>query len=213
MAAAQILNDSARRERVYRSLGRRNRFIGVLRWGLPAIGLLVLGALVMQIVIANIANSFQIDNVRIARDRLIIDAPAYAGVMGNGTKYEIVAEAASTPLAGNDVIDLERANVELIRTDGYVINATANNAQFSLSRQIVDVKEEMIIVDDDGMQAQLLNSTIDWTKQTLVAKDNVHVVFKDGTILSAASLTFNAETQTWDFGLAKLTVSPNTGNN
>lgn len=213
MAAAQILDDSARRERVYRSLGRRNRFIGFLRWSFPAIGLLVLGALVMQIVIANIANSFQIENVRIARDRLIIDTPAYAGVMGNGTKYQIVAEAASTPLAGNDVIDLERANVELIRTDGYVINATANNAQFSLSRQIVDVKEEMIIVDDDGMRARLLNSTIDWTKQTLVAKDNVYVVFKDGTILSAASLTFNAETQTWDFGLAKLTVSPNTGNN
>lgn len=213
MAAAQILDDSARRERVYRSLGRRNRLIGFLRWSLPAIGLLVLGALVMQIVIANIANSFQIENVRIARDRLIIDTPAYAGVMGNGTKYQIVAEAASTPLAGNDVIDLERANVELIRTDGYVINATANNAQFSLSRQIVDVKEEMIIVDDDGMRARLLNSTIDWTKQTLVAKDNVYVVFKDGTILSAASLTFNAETQTWDFGLAKLTVSPNTGNN
>lgn len=207
MAEAQASTDSDRRAQVYRALAHRNRLIGALRWGLPAIGVLVLAGLVVQIVIANIANSFSIDNVRIARDKLIVDAPAYAGIMGNGTKYEIVAEAASTPLGGSDKIDLELAKVDLLRTDGYLITATAKSAQFSLSQQIVDVKGEMIVIDDDGMRAQLLNSTIDWTKQTLVAKDNVHVVFKDGTMLTGSALVFDADAQTWDFKFVKLTAS------
>lgn len=191
---------------MYQAFGRRNRIIGWLRIGVPILGMLVLGALVVQIVIANLARDFGISGIRVARDMLIIDAPEYAGVMANGTQYTVVAEAASAPIGGAESIDLDKAVVDLTRPDGYRVKARADVAQFLLADQIVQVDGLMVVTDSNGMRAQLLNSTIDWVTQTLIAKDNVHIVFEDGSILTGSTLLYDAGAQTWDFNFVKLTI-------
>lgn len=209
MPEAQTATDLDRRALIYSALTRRNRLIGALRWGFPILGVAVLGALLVQIIIANIANSFGIDDILIARDRLVLGTPEYAGVMGNGTQYKIVAEAASTPLSGSDNVDLDRATMDLVRPDGYTVNIVAEAAQFSLSQQTVEVKREMVVTDNDGMRAQLLNTIIDWQAQTLIAKDNVHATFTDGSVLTGSSLVYDAAAQTWTFDFVKMTLNPN----
>ena len=196
------------RERIYRAFDRRNRLIGWLRIGVPMLGVLVLGSLLVQIVIANMARDMGISGIRIARDALVIDSPEYSGVMANGTQYSIVADAASTALGGQEEIALDNAKLDLVRTDGYRLQARAKAAQFSLADQIVQVDDVMIVTDNHDMEAKLLNSTIDWTAQTLVAKDNVNVVFGDGSILTGSSLRYDAGAQTWDFNFIPTAEDP-----
>lgn len=205
---AQDILTSDRNAEVYNALSQRNRLIGWLRILVPLVGLLVLVALVVQIVIANLASGFQIEGVRLDKGALVIDAPEYSGIMANGTQYTIVAEAASAAIGNPDIVNLSHATLDLLRTDGYQMQARAENARFSLVEQTVYIEEMMQVDDSRGMQAQVRNSTIDWAAQTLTAKDNVYVTFTNGTILTGSSLVYNAGTGVWDFSFVKLTLSP-----
>jgi len=198
---------SDRRARAYRRFARRNRLIGWLRIGVPMFGALVLAVLLAEIFIANMARDFGISGVRIARDELVIDTPEYSGVMANGTLYTVVAEAASTAIGGADVLKLQDPLLDLTRIDGYRMRASAKTARFSLDRQTVEVDDVLNVSDSSDMQAKLLNAIIDWRAQTLIAKDNVHVVFADGSILTGSALHYDAGTQIWDFDNVKLTLA------
>ncbi len=204
-ANASDLND--KRAQTYRGFARHNRLISWLRIGVPLFGALVLAALMIEIVIANIARDFGISGVRIARDELVIDTPEYSGVMANGTLYTVVAEAASTTIGDGDLLNLTDPLIDLTRTDGYRMRAGAKSARFSIDRQTVEVDDVLNVSDSQDMQAKLLNAIIDWRTQTLVAKDNVHVVFADGSILTGSSLRYDAGAQTWDFDNVKLTLA------
>lgn len=199
-------DDAAGREQIYSRLARRNRMVGWLRIAVPVFGLVILLALLVQIVLANMARDFGAGGIRIARDALIVDAPAYAGVMANGTQYRVVANSASTAIGDGDRIALDNAAIDLERPDGYTMHAEAAAAEFSLSRQTVTAPGVMTFTDSRDTWAQLRDSVMDWREQTLVARDNVHIVFKDGSVLTGAGLVYDAERQIWDFQLVKLTV-------
>jgi len=207
MASAKTDQLTQDREQIYRALGRRNGFIALLRIMVPLFGVAVLFVLLFQIIVANLASGLNISGVRIEKDTLVIDAPEYSGVMANGTRYKIVADAAAAAISGRDLVDLSNASVDLLRTDGYRMLAYATKAQFKIAEQKVDVADIMSVSDSHGMNAKLLNVTIDWVAQTLVARDNVYVTFADGSVLTGASLVYDAGQEIWEFGSVKLVVS------
>lgn len=207
MASAKTDQLTQDREQIYRALGRRNGFIALLRIMVPLFGVAVLFVLLFQIIVANLASGLNISGVRIEKDTLVIDAPEYSGVMANGTRYKIVADAAAAAISGRDLVDLSNASVDLLRTDGYRMLAYATKAQFKIAEQKVDVADLMSVSDSHGMNAKLLNATIDWVAQTLVARDNVYVTFADGSVLTGASLVYDAGQEIWEFGSVKLVVS------
>ena len=204
-STAQITAD---RTKIYRALGRRNLVVGVLRIAVPVVGVAVLGMLLAQITLANLARNVSIAGVRVKNDALVIDTPQYAGVMANGTRYQVTADAAAAALSNSDIVALEKANVDLVRTDGYRLQAEAENAQFRIADQVVEIADLMEVVDSRGMRAKLLNSTIDWTAQTLIARDNIYAIFADGSTLTGAELIYDAGAQTWTFSAVKLTLAP-----
>ena len=207
MASAKTDQLTQDREQIYRALGRRNGFIALLRIMVPLFGVAVLFVLLFQIIVANLASGLNISGVRLEKDTLVIDAPEYSGVMANGTRYKIVADAAAAAISGRDLVDLSNASVDLLRTDGYRMLAYATEAQFKIAEQKVDVADLMSVSDSHGMNAKLLNATIDWVAQTLVARDNVYVTFADGSVLTGASLVYDAGQEIWEFGSVKLVVS------
>lgn len=190
-------------------LERRNRVVGMLRLVVPAAGAVVLGALLLQIVIANIGETLGVDGVSIERDRLVIATPEYSGVMANGTRYTVTAESASAAAGNTDVMDLTDATLHLVRQDGYEMTARAADADFSLGGQTVDVPGLMHVTDSRGMRARLRDTHVDWTRQTLVARESVWARFDDGSVLTADHLVYDAGQQTWDFENTRLVVPRN----
>jgi len=192
--------------RLFRALQRRNRVVSVLRLAVPLFGVVVLAILVAEIVLANLTSVAGISGIRFSREAVSVDTPSYAGVMSDGTRYEITAEAASAPLSGTDVIDLKNAVLLLTRPDGGTLTAEATAAQFSLPAQTVTVPGRMQVDDSRGVDAVVDNVFIDWRAQTIFGRGGVDALFADGTTLRAATGTYRAASRSWSFDRAELTV-------
>jgi lipopolysaccharide export system protein LptC len=197
---------STARARLFSRLQRRNRIIGFLRFGVPGAGIALAGVLVFQIVLANLAENFGVDGIRLERDQLVFDAPRYAGVMADGTVYEVVAEAARASVTNTDIINLDVATIVTEQPDGYSMTADAKNAQMNLVDQQVFVPGLMLTSDSNRVKGQLNDSIIDWPTQVLTARGPVRFDFEDGAAIEAQSLVYKANRKVWDFRDVRYTV-------
>ena len=196
--SAESLANPAVRAGLHKRLMRRNRIVGVLRLVVPLIGLVVLGYLIAQIVIANAVEDLGATGIHIERDRLLIDTPEYVGVTKNGTHYRVVAETASALLSRADVIELGNATLALTRPDGVSFTATADRAFYDLVSQTVDVPVSADVVDSRDTKARLYNVFVDWANQTITARDGADITFADGTNLTADTLIMYGKDNSWD---------------
>lgn len=195
---AETLANPAVRAGLYKRLMRRNRVVGVLRVLVPVLGAAVLGMLVIQIVIANMVQDFGVSGIRIERDRLLIETPRYEGVTESGMRYKVVAETASALIAQSDIIELGNAKLDLVRPDGSSLAATAQTALYNLAIQTVEVEDVAYIEDSRNTTGMLYNTFVDWTAQTIDARDGADITFNDGTSLVAGELKFFMEDNRWD---------------
>ena len=208
-----ITNENLDQERHlrFKRLNRRNNFVMILRFAIPVLGLLVAGFLIFQIILTNIYKGFGISGLRVEQDQVVIDNPSYGGVAGDGTRYSIVADGARISVSNTDIINLQNATITIQQTDGYEMIATTATAQMDLSKQLVIARGVMYTEDSQEVVGEFNNSTIDWAAQTFVADGEVKVEFKDGAIIIAQSLVYDAATQIWDFGPTIYKVSGDGG--
>lgn len=193
------------RERLYDRLMRRNKIVGLLRIAVPLMGVVLFGYLAAQIIVANLARDFGADGIRIERETVIIDKPTYAGVMTNGTRYQVVADSAEKQIVGEDVLDLSNVRLQLLRQDGYELIATAEHALYDLTASTVAIPGLMVVDDSNQTHALLRDNNIDWTTQTLVSRGDVDVHYPDGTRIEAIGLNYDGASNEWVFGPTVLT--------
>ncbi len=204
-------NSAQRGEILYRRIRRRNVVVGLLRLAVPGFGVVLAGGLIFQIVLANWAEDFALNAIRIERDQVVIDAPRYAGVMSDGTRYEIEAQTARAQINATDIINLETATIVIKQSDGYDMTANAPEAQLRLSDQQVIVNSLMRTRDSNGVRGELTNSVIDWPTQTLKTTGPVRLEFKDGAVIEAQGLVYDAGAGSWDFTGVRYTVPGDNG--
>jgi len=209
---AESLANPDVRAGLYRKLKRRNRLVDVLRVLVPLAGAALLGFLVAQIIIANLAKDFGITGIRLERDRLLIETPQYEGVMENGTRYKLVADTASALLSRSDVIELGNATLDLLRSDGVAITVTTERAFYDIVSQTVEIPEVAHVVDSRRTRARLYDTHVDWAAQTVNARTGAEVVFADGTELTAATLMLYSAENRWDMtGVTLVTMGEGEG--
>ncbi|MCF6301704.1 MAG: hypothetical protein L3J13_00600 [Devosiaceae bacterium] len=207
-------NDSISwRQLQYEKLNRRNTVISVLRWAVPGIGLLVAGFLIFQIILTNLANDYGISGLRIEQDQVVIDKPRYGGITEAGTRYNIEAEVARVQTSASNIVELEQATITIEQSDGYQMVARASNARLDLTKQTITIPGILNSTDSKGVRGVFLDSTIDWTTQTLNTRGAVTLEFEDGAIINAQSLVYDARTSNWDFTKAVYVVAGDGGVN
>lgn len=201
--------DTAARLRTYQRLTVRNRVVGALRLAVPALGIIVLVLLVGQIYLSSLGSRFGVGKVSVSRDRVLIDAPQYSGVLDDGSLYRVSATSAAAALNATDVMDLSTANLNIVRTNGVTMDLTANAAQLDTTRQLVIVAGDTHVVDSTGTTSTFANSVFDWQAQVLTGTGPVVVDYANGTHLVAKGLVYDAKTAIWTFTDATVTL-PNT---
>ena len=107
--------DAAARQSIYQRLERRNRLVGILRLGVPALGALVLVILVGQIYLSSLSARFGIGRIEVTRDAVTIDTPQYSGILDDGTSYRVWANSAQAALTATDQIALSEATLGAYR--------------------------------------------------------------------------------------------------
>ena len=203
--------EAATRLRTYQRLTARNRIVAILRIGVPAIGVVVLLGLVGQIYLSGLGARFGIGQITVTREAVNVDAPEYAGVLDDGSRYHVSATSAQATLEATDLIVLADAGVSVIRTNGMTTNAKADTAQLDTTRELVIIPGRADVTESTGTVAMLNDSVFDWREQTLTTTGAVTIDYADGTHLVAKGLVYNTKSLTWTFSGATVTLPKTPG--
>ena len=203
--------EAATRLRTYQRLTQRNRIVAILRIGVPAIGVVVLLGLVGQIYLSGLGARFGIGQITVTREAVNVDAPEYAGVLDDGSRYHVSATSAQATLEATDLIVLADAGVSVIRTNGMTTNAKADTAQLDTTRELVIIPGRADVTESTGTVAVLNDSVFDWREQTLTTTGAVTIDYADGTHLVAKGLVYNTKSLTWTFSGATVTLPKTPG--
>src|SRR5687767_4424224 len=152
MGIAARTDTAEQRSAIYAALASRNRIIGLLRIGLPAIGAVIFAGLILQLYLGTLVPDFGFANVRIDRENLVFEAPSYAGTGSDGTVYTLSAESAKAGLSNTDVVHLRGASLSMLKPAGAAFAALAPTAQFSIASQVVTVEGSTSVSSNDGLR-------------------------------------------------------------
>lgn len=194
------------RQALYAALRRRNRCIGLLRFGVPAAGIVVLALFAGQIFLAGLKNQFGIGNVSFAGNTVTVDTPSYSGVMENGDAYTVAAERARTAISVPDVINLENFRMVLTKPEGKTLTATATSGAFKTSTQVMTVPGTATVADAEGNTGTMSQVTVSLPAQSLRALGPVVITTADGTTIAAPGLDYEAASGRWNF-IGRTTVT------
>lgn len=206
--------DAAERLAVYKGLEVRNRVVGVLRYAVPATGVVVLAALIAQIYISSFGNRFGVGRITVSQDAINVEAPEYAGMLDDGSTYRVWSAAATAKVDQLDQIDLTNAALNLVRSTGITMDANAPVARLDTNRRVVVVDDIAYIEDSTGTRGTLYKTEFDWINQVLDSRGKVHIDYADGATVDAEGLYYDTKKALWTFTRARVTLpdAPDTRN-
>lgn len=191
---------------IYRRLQTRNRVVGVLRIGVPAMGLLILAVLLAQIYVSSLGDRFSIGKVEISPDNISVEAPEYSGILSNMTAYRVNAATAKAAPGATNLITLTDAGLSMRKADGVTIEVNARSAVLDTSGETVTIKDIAYVEDSTGTSGVIADSVFDYAAQTLVGQGAVSLLYADGTTLDGEGLVYNLQEAIWTFTKANVTL-------
>lgn len=206
-----VFADQPGRYKQYRRLQRRNRVVGLLRFAVPAVGAVLLAALLIQITISSFGARFGLGKIEISQDRIRVETPEYTGTLSDGSVYRVWAEEAAAMIDNTDLITLTNARVMLERTDGLRREASSEDAVLDAVTQQVRSAHQTEISDSTGISGRLTDTVFDWASQTLTANGPVEIDYSDGTIVRAEGMLHEADRGRWTFHKAVVTLPATPG--
>lgn len=210
MASVARTDTAEQRSAIYATLAQRNRVVGILRIGVPALGVVLILALLLQIWIANLVPDFGFANVTIDRDNLVVEAPSYEGTGIDGSRYAMSAESARAAIGNPDLINLSGAAFSLFQVDGNAFNARAEKASLRVSDQLVIADGPTHVKGDSGVSGTVDNATVDILGERLVA-GKADLSFAGGTTLEADTMSYDGKSKVWTFSNATLMFNTTPG--
>lgn len=178
----------------------------MLRFAVPAVGIVVFGGLMLQLFLVNLVDQFDFSGISIDRNNLVVDTPSYSSMGADGTAYQMQAASARAALDRTDVIELDDALLMVGRPDGTQITARAAAARLETGSQTVLVEGTTRIADSNGMQGTVVGLRADFAAEAVTGNGPVDVTFSSGARLEASSMSYDAKAAAWRFSRVTLTL-------
>ncbi|MEQ1768485.1 MAG: hypothetical protein ABL879_01485 [Devosia sp.] len=199
MSAIAARTDSLdQRTAILSRLLLRNRLVGILRFGVPAIGLIAFVALAAQIYIGNLLESYGVSGVRIDRNNLVVETPSYTSAGPDGTLYTMAARSARSSFDQPDRLVLTGLSLDVTPPSGTAWHADAAEASMSTTDQSLALPGTTLITGDDGMKGSIADLVADLARRN-VSGGATRIDFPDGSGFSARSASFDSRAGTWIF--------------
>ena len=203
--------DAAERLAIYRGLQARNGIVAILRVGIPALGVVALAALMLQIYVSSRTSRFGVGQIVVSSDSVTVETPEYSGLLDDGTAYRVSAIAAQAAVDATDRIALSEAALTMLKPDGVAIQVDARAALLDTTNQVVEIAGVAEVSNSLGTTGLLRNSVFDYERQQLTGNGPVSIDYEDGTELEAEGLTYDAATMVWTFTRATVTLPDTPG--
>ena len=203
--------DAAQRLAVYRGLEARTRIVSILRVGTPALGVVALAALMLQIYVSSRTSRFGVGQIAVSSESITVETPEYSGLLDDGTAYRVSATSAHAAVEATDRIGLNDASLTMVKPDGVTMLVDARAAVLDTTNQLVEVEDVAEVSNSLGTSGLLRNSVFDYAAQRLTGNGPVDIDYHDGTTIVAEGLTYDATTLVWTFTRATVTLPDTPG--
>jgi hypothetical protein len=203
--------DAVQRLAVYRGLEARNRVVSILRVGIPALGVVALAALMLQIYVSSRTSRFGVGQIAVSTESITVETPEYSGLLDDGTAYRVSATSAQAAVEATDRIGLTDASLTMVKPDGVTMLVDARAAVLDTTNQLVEVADIAEVGNSLGTSGLLRNSVFDYAAQRLTSNGPVEIDYHDGTTILAEGLTYDATTLIWTFTRATVTLPDTPG--
>jgi lipopolysaccharide export system protein LptC len=185
-------------------LTRRNRRVALLRWLVPAGGLVIALLIGGLIALDALRNQFGIAHLRIDRERMIVDTPELASMLPDGTVLTLSAGAASASLLSTDQIALAAPRLAMTSPNTPTMSAEADSAELDTNSQRLAVPGPTSFSSADGVAGSAENLAADFIARH-ANSGAVQLSMPDGTSLTADSMDYDHSARVWTF--KRVTVS------
>ncbi len=183
----------------------------MLRFAVPAFGVVVFGGLVLQLFLVNLGDQFGFSSIAVDRTHLVVDTPSYSSMGTDGSWYRVEAAAARAALERTNVIELREAVVTVTRPDGSVLSASADTAELETGGQTVTVAGITRLADSEGMRGSVEGLRADFAAEAVTGSGPVDIAFPQGARLTADAMSYDAASAIWRFSRATLVLADTPG--
>ncbi|WP_417578858.1 hypothetical protein [Pelagibacterium sp.] len=198
---------SVRHDTYLRSIAH-NRRIAVLRWLVPAVGLVALSFPLVQIAASMVGDIVPIDGIRLENDTLVIDGPRFEGRTATGSNYTLEAARAESRVGNLDTADLYDLVVDVSDDTGYRAHIEFASAAWTMSTEYLVSNEDVTVEDSTGARGVLAGVEVDWPAQTIASDGPVRFDFDSGAQLNADTMLHDLEAARWRFSGVSLEMTP-----
>lgn len=200
--------NAAMRLQTYNRFARHNRRIAVLRWAVPALGVLALSVPVVQLAASMVADAIPVAGIWLENDTLVIDGPRFEGRTAAGSNYSMAAARAETRVGNLDTADLYDLVVDIAGEGGYRARVEFSSAEWTMSTEYLRSNEDVLVADSTGARGTLAGVEVDWPAQTIMSEGPVRFTFETGAQLIADTMIYDLEAARWRFSRVDLDMVP-----
>lgn len=176
----------------------RNRLVGILRFGVPAVGIIVFAALAIQIFIGNFLEQYGVTRIVIDRNNLIVETPSYVAAGPDGTLYSMAAANARASFDQPDMLMLSDVSLDIAPPGAAAYHARVGEATLAASTQELTLPGATLISSDDGMTGSIADLVADLDDRRVVGGAS-SFEFPDGSSFTAKGASFDARARIWTF--------------
>lgn len=156
--AAAIL--PPRRVREQRKAVRNTRRVRRLRVLLPVVSSMIALGLVAAALLPKLFPFAALAGLSLTADGLVMNAPRLAGHLGEGRRYEVVADRAVQSLINPSRLSLEGLSADLDLGKGQRVTIAGNNAAYDTNTEILTLDGGVEIASTDGNTMHLPGATV-----------------------------------------------------
>lgn len=147
-----------------------DRLVGLLKYGLPALGLLLMILLAVAPFGQKSEISFLLDKNKAdkAQERMRVESARYTGTDDKGQPFEIQANRALQKSSSERIVDIEGMSARVGLTQG-PLTIAADRGRYDLEAQKVGVPGAVRVEDSEGYRLDTSGVTVDLKRKQLVS--------------------------------------------
>lgn len=206
MTALSRTGNLEQRNAILDRLVLRNRLVGILRIGVPAVGIVVFVALALQIYIGNLVEQFGITRFTIDRNNLVVETPSFEATGRDGTLYKMSAELARAAFDKPEDLSLAGVIVDIAPPNAPGYRAQVRDAMFSTRTQELSIAGIVEVTGETGLHGTIAGLVVNLEKRSAQAGGAVALTYPDGTAFTASSMSYDGRGQTWHFTNVRMSL-------
>jgi lipopolysaccharide export system protein LptC len=152
-------------------LARRSRFVGLMKWVLPAVALALVAIVVVWPEVSKRAPTLllTIADVDVSGPTIGMVKARYVGMDRNDQPFVITAEQATPRAEDRDAIDLNQLQADIALSDGRWLALSARTGLYHRTRETLSLEGPVTLFSDDGFQVNAERADVDLATGVVVS--------------------------------------------